>query len=110
MPVERFRGDTKPFVVNLKTVSTGLPLDITSCSFLMTVDSVQDPPDNTTRQFQLTGSILGSPTLGVVQFLPSASETNITGAFFFDIQMTDANGYINTIKKDKIKFIQDLSF
>jgi hypothetical protein len=110
MTIERFRGDTVPFVVNLTLKSSGLPADTTGCTYLMTVDKNKDPITPATRQFQLTGVIIGSPLLGVVSFSPSAANVDIVGDYFYDVQQTDASGKVRTCTKAKIKFIQDLSF
>lgn len=110
MPVERYRGDTEPFPISLKYKATGLPFDTTGCTYVMTVDKNKDPTTTATRQFQLVGVIQGNPLDGVVHFLPSAANVDLVGDYFFDIQQTNSLGFIRTVKKDKIKFIQDLSF
>lgn len=109
MPVEYYRGDTEPFVIALTYKSTGLPVDITGSTYLMTVDSLKDPVDNSTRQFQLAGVIQGAPVNGIVHFTPTALNTNIVGDFWFDIQQTNSAGAVKTIRKEKIKFLQDIS-
>lgn len=109
MAIERFRGDTDPIVINLKYKSTGLPFDATGCTYLLTVDSLKDPPDTATRQFQLSGIIQGLPTAGIIAFTPTVSNVDLVGDFFFDIQQTNSVGSVKTIKKDKIKFLQDIT-
>jgi hypothetical protein len=43
----RIRGDTFPFTICLEI--NGAPLDITGFTIVLTVDELEEPPDNTTQ-------------------------------------------------------------
>jgi len=104
--IERKRGDTYPMHFTIK--SNGVPLDITSCAFKLTVDPQKDPVDAVNNLFSLTG-VLESPLTGLVRFDVGTLQANHLGKFFYDLQMIDAAGYIRTIEKDKFNFVQDIT-
>jgi len=107
--LERKRGDTYADVFVFKNKATGVPLDLTGCSFLLTVDPTKDPVDNSANIYQLTGTIVSPATDGRVSFAPSDLQANQLGAFFFDIQMTDASGKKRTVDSGKYKYTQDIT-
>ena len=105
--VERKRGDTYPEYFDVK--SNGVLLDITDCTFKLTVDPRKDPPDTTLNLFVIAGVIDGLPTLGKIRFDFTLADVDHLGKFYYDIQMIDAAGYIRTIEKDKWTFVQDIT-
>ena len=104
----RSRGDTYGDEFLIRSAATGLPINLTGCSFLMTLDPEQAPATNTNNVFQLTGSVLDAAT-GSVEFAPSAGQADLVGSYFFDIQMTDAVGRKRTIKYGTYTFKQDIT-
>ena len=109
-----YRGDTKPRIVTLREKTNddtlGAVIDITSCSFIMTVDPKKNPTDNVNNLFQIVGVISGDPLLGKVVFAPAVGDTDqAIATYYYDIQMTDASGYISTIALDKFKIIQEIT-
>ena len=107
LTIERIRGDTFPFVFTLSD-SSGNPIDITSFTFLLTVDPSEDPPNADNNLFVLTGSIIDAVN-GKVEFAPSAVQADNIGEYFFDVQMTDASSAIRTIVKGPWTFTQDIT-
>ncbi len=106
--ITRKRGDTAADVFTL-TDSAGAALDITSFSFLLTVGSLEDPPDANSQLYQLTGTILDALN-GVVEFVPSAANADQDPeTYFYDVQMTDAAARIKTIEKGEYIYEQDIT-
>jgi len=106
--ISRRRGDTKPIAFKFwADKSAGIPLDISLFSFILTVDPSKAPVDATNNLFSLVGEIYAE---GSVRFLPTALQMDITpGTYFYDLQVTDAEGFIGTEKLDKFKVSQDIT-
>lgn len=107
--IERKRGDTYADVFVFKNKATGVPLDLTGCSFLLTLDPAKDPVDNANNVYQLTGTIVAPATDGRVSFAPSDVQANQLGSFFFDVQMIDASSKKRTVDSGKYKYTQDIT-
>lgn len=106
--ITRYRGDTAADEFTIQD-EAGQPVNITSCSFILSVNTLKNPPDGTTELFRVTGTILDAPN-GVVEFTPSSLQANQSpGKYFYDVQMTDAGGRIRTIDKGLYKFLQDIT-
>lgn len=109
--INKYRGDTKPIVFKLwEDKDAGTPLDITNFTFKFTVNSLQDPTASDTPVFSLVGAIITPASDGRVRFLPSANNMDIDPAiYFFDFEVTDADGFISTEMKDRFILTQDIS-
>lgn len=106
--IERYRGDTFANVFQVKD-SLGDPVDITSYTFKLTVSSLRSPGDDSTQLFQLTG-VLVQPLSGTVKFAPNGTQANqLPGTYYYDIQMTDSEGAIQTIAAGKYIIRQDIT-
>lgn len=103
-----YRGDSWPFVVTLTDKKTGLPLEITSHTFKLTVDRKLSPTDATTKIFETTGTIV-SPSAGTVRFSPTAENHATAGNFYYDIQMTNSSGNKKTLPKSQYIILQDIT-
>lgn len=106
MDITRFRGDTKPFKVLLSDASG--PLDLTGCVVVLTTNTKASPVDSSTQVFQLTGSAT-APATGVVEFSLNSTQADNVGYFYFDIQITDAQGKIFTVSNGMFVFKQDIT-
>jgi hypothetical protein len=106
--IERPRGDTYADVVLIKSKKTGLPINITGYSFLLTVDPNKAPTDASTKLFQLTGTIIDAPN-GQVSFAPDVTQADHVGSYYYDVQMVDSAGKKRTILSGKYKFTQDIT-
>lgn len=106
--IERMRGDTYADEFTIKSKKTKQPINITGYSFLMTLDSRKDPTDETTKLYQLTGTIVDGPN-GRVEFAPSAVQADRVGLFFYDVQMVDGSARKRTVVKAKYKYTQDIT-
>ncbi len=106
--INRYRGDTVPDEITVKQPD-GSPQDLTSYSFLLTVNSVKNPPDDTTQLFQVVGTIIDAPN-GVVEFAPNSTQANQTpGKYYFDIQAITPTGRKHTISAGIYRFKQDVT-
>ena len=105
--ITRYRGDTAPITgtVNLND----LPLDVTGCTFVLTADPSKAPTDAANNLFALTGELV-TPLTGAIKFPITAMQADQTpGTYYFDLQVTDAAGYKQTITLDKLIFKQDIT-
>lgn len=108
-PITIYRGDSYPIVLTIKDSATSLPLDLTSCSLLLTVDTLENPPDATTKVFQVVGVLDADPTTGVVVFTPTTADTAVAGDYYYDVQLTDADGNVRTIVKSTFTVTMDIT-
>lgn len=107
MDLTRKRGDTYADEIVLQSRSTGAAINITGCSFVLTVDPHQYPTDAAANLFALDGTILDAAA-GRVEFAPSSGQANQVGSYWYDIQMTDAVGRKRTILSGRYTFVQDI--
>lgn len=109
--IEMSRGDSYPLTMTIKSRSTGLPIDLTGYSFLMTVSSDKDPVDDTNEVFQVAGVVdadqVANP--GKVSFTPTTSDTATPGKFYYDIQWTVGATVRSWNKKNRFTITQDIS-
>ena len=104
--ITRYRADDFPIRVTIKDAN-GNALDITGCTFLLTVSEEADPSDAVEEIFSAVGTIIAPASSGVVEFSPPG--TSVVGVFYFDIQMTDSLGKIKTIDKGQYTILQDIT-
>ena len=104
----RTRGDTKAELFQLKV--NGVAVDISGDSFMLTVDPAPDPPDNTTKLFDIAG-VLVTPASGIFSFAPSTIQPTTPGDYYYDIQWTDSSdsSRVKTILKGKYTVEQDIT-
>ena len=106
--ITRYRGDTAADEITVQT-SAGAAVDVTGFTFVLTVSSLENPPDNVTELYNITGTIL-VPAAGTVEFVPSAIQADQKPAtYYYDIQMTDGAGRIKTIAKGAYIYTQDIT-
>ena len=116
--IEYKRGDTKPIVFLLwEDKAAGTALDIAGFTFRFTVNKKKEPVAGTDEpEFTLVGEIVTPTTDGKVRFLPSSSNSNLEPTneaskieYYYDFEVTDAEGLVGTEIIDKFKLIQDIS-
>jgi len=105
------RGDSRAKGFRL-TDESGAAVDITSFSFTLTVNTHRNPDPGVpigTELFTVAGVIITASD-GTFSFAPTAANTDQSpDTYFYDIQMTDAGGGIQTIIKGRFIVIQDIS-
>lgn len=107
--ITRKRGDTYAERITVINKETQAVIDITGCSFVLTVDPERAPATSANNLFSLTGTVTDAVN-GVVEFAPSAVQADqVPGTYYFDIQMTDGAGKKRTIDLDKWVVVQDIS-
>ena len=92
--IVRRRGDTKRIRVCVKTLVAAE--DITDASFKFTVNRLPYPAGAATQIFQVVGDVV-DPTNGIVEFPIQDGNEDISGFYFFDVEMVDPAGTIDTI-------------
>ena len=103
----RTRGDTFPFTISIEVDE--LPLDITGFTIVLTVDTLEDPPNSATQVFQASGVVTNGP-LGQVTFsLTTPQAATTPGDYFYDMQYTDLSSKIRTFAKGTWTVIQDIT-
>lgn len=100
----RIRGDTAAFSFDLKNPDS-TDRTITGFTYLLTVDTLESPPDNTTQVFQLTG-VEVSP---IVTFTQTTDDADNLGDFFYDVEEIDGSSLIRTIIKGNFQMLQDIT-
>jgi len=99
-----YRGDTAKLIFNLKD-STGAAFDGTGRTYLLSVNSLEEPPDGTTQIFQVAGVVATTQ----VSFTPTTPNVANVISAFFDIQETAADATILTIAKGAFLILQDVT-
>jgi hypothetical protein len=107
--IYRYRGDTAADTITEKVRATNLPRDITGYTYLLTLNTLKNPPDDSTQVLQIAG-VISDPTSGVVQFPWTALQADQPVAtYWYDIERTDTSGRKMTIAKNKYIFRQDIT-
>lgn len=104
--INRIRGDT--YADRFLVEAEGVQADISGCSFKLTLNAQRNPTDTSEELYQLTG-VVTTPTSGVVEFAPSASQADQVGLFYYDVQMVDSNGIKRTLVKDVYVYEEDIT-
>ena len=103
-----YRGDSYSKEFTITDEDTGLPIDINGYTFTMSVDTRENPTDDSTQIFFVAGLITDASE-GKVAFTPSSTDNNQTAqTYYYDIQMVTGTN-IRTIIKDKYVITQDIT-
>ncbi len=106
--IVRFRGDTAADEWTI-TNAAGVVIDLAGFSFVLSVNSLENPPDNVTELYNIVGAITDAVN-GVVEFAPTLGNADQKPAdYYYDVQMVDTGGRIKTIDKGKYTYTQDIS-
>jgi hypothetical protein len=108
MEIKRTRGDSYPDRFLITNLSTNEPANLTGCVIKMTVSKDKAPIDNANQVYQLVGQV-SDPTSGIVLFAPTEQQADLSGIYYFDLELTDSYGLKYTLVKDAISFEQDIT-
>jgi len=105
LDITMVRGDSYPITFTLKNTNTKqlLPLP-TGTTAKLTVTSIANPPDDTTKIFDLDG-VLTDP--GIAVFWPTSLQTANLLKAFYDIQLTGTDTSVRTVVKASFNIVQD---
>lgn len=108
--IKRFRGDSRSVEITVFD-SEGNAVDVASYTgATLTVNSLLNPPDISTQLFESTGDTVTDGINGVITFPITTTDTDQTpGTYFYDIELIDADGEVDTIIKSKFVIKQDIS-
>jgi len=105
-PILVARGDSPVMPITVK--SDGVVLDVTGYTFTLTVNSSDDPADDTGALFQINGAVVDGPN-GRVDFQPSIGDlTQTPDVYNYDIQMV-GGGSTRTILKGQFTIDPDIT-
>ena len=103
------RGDSYSKTIIITNSSTDSPVNLLGCAAKLTVATIANPPDDTTKLFELVGVIDSTPTTGKVTFTPSTTNNGTIGNYFYDVQITDGDGNVRTPIKSTYTITQDIT-
>jgi len=101
-----FRGDSYDLSFTITDSTTTLPVSLAGATLKLTVTTIKDPPDATTKLFDVAGVVDADPTTGIVTFKPTTLNTSVIGKYFYDIQLTSGTD-VRTVQKAKFDIVQD---
>ncbi len=103
--LERKCNDTFPYKVKMVD-ENNQDFDITGCTFYLSIHTDRNPVDTTTQVALLSG--VTDVDTSVVAFPFSETDAAQTpGTYYYDIQMTDADGYKLTFQEGSMIFTED---
>jgi len=106
--ITRVRGDTFPFAFRVKD-SNGTVVPITGYTFKLSVDTREEPDDDTTLLFEIDGVITDGDN-GLVQFTLSSLQADQTpGTYYYDVEQIDLASKTRTILKGEWIVVQDVT-
>jgi hypothetical protein len=100
----RFRGDTDDLV--FKLTSNGAPVPLAGCSAVLSVSSEENPAVAT---YEFQSNAVVDAQAGTLSFPFTPTQVDLVGEYYFDVQLTDADGKTKTLRKAKITFKQDIT-
>ena len=103
------RGDSRPIPFVLSNSVTGVALDLTSyTSPVLAVNTLSEPPDDTTEVFKVVGTFDADRTTGKISFSPTTANSDQTPeTYFYDAQVLDAAGQKLTFVEGDFVLTQD---
>jgi hypothetical protein len=104
----RFRGDNYADEFEVILERDGEPVSINGCTFVMSVASDKNPSATDPLVYQVFGQVTDAVD-GLVEFAPTASQTDMTGFYYYDVQMQDSSGIIRTLISDSYVFKPDIT-
>ena len=108
LDITRTRGDTYPVRLVLKD-KLGTRIDLTGWSFRLTVDPSPAPADAASKVIGLA-AIPTAPETGAVALPLTTTDAAIApGTYYFDVEATDAAGFVRTLASGRWTVIPDIT-
>lgn len=105
--LKRYRGDTDKIGVQLS--SKGAPINLTGCSLMLSVSAVSNPKSSTEIIQQTTATLDDDPSTGKAYFEFDPGDWDFIGTYYYDIQLTYADGTVKTVTKSHLTIEQDIT-
>lgn len=108
MQIIRYRGDTYADAFTVFNEKTGDIVNVGGCTFKMSVAIGTKCDPDRLLQYTLVG-IVDDAEEGAISFAPNESQANLTGFFFYDVEMQDSQGVVRTLASDSYVYKQDIT-
>src|SRR5688572_22316142 len=104
------RGDTRNIDVTFYESDGTTPIDLTGGTVYFTVNSSNDPADDTTAAISKDVTDHTAPTLGTTRITldPADTEDLTAGTYYYDVQLKDADDNVVSTKSDKFIILADI--
>lgn len=107
-PLEFIKRDTVTLTITF-TDQDGAPINLTGATVFLTVKENPTDPDSEAL-IATSWSSHTDPTAGVTAVTLSSGQTNIpTGSYYYDFQIRDGGGAIQSTKKGTLIVLQDIT-
>lgn len=108
--IEIIRGDTRTITATFVD-SSGAPLDLTGGKVFFTVNSSNEPSDDSGAVITKDVTSFATPTSGVATItLASSDTTNVApGTYWYDLQFVSAGGVVTSLEKAKFVVKADIT-
>ena len=107
--VKQYLGDTKVITLTL-TDQDDQPINLTGATVYLTIKKSARDAD-TEAVLQKTVTTHSSPTTGetVINISPADTRDKKAGKYYYDIQLTEAEGKVTTINIGRWELLQDIT-
>lgn len=107
-PLEFIRRDTVTLTITF-TDQDGTPIDLTGSTVFFTLKEKPTDPDSEAL-IATSWTVHSDPTAGVTSVTLSTSQTDIDpGSYYYDFQIRDGGGAIQSTKKGTLVVLQDIT-
>ena len=105
------RGDSRTITVTFVQSDGITPIDLTGGKVYFTVNSSNNPTDDSGAVLQKTVTSFAAPTTGVASIsLTNGDTQSITpGTYYYDVQLKDGSGNFVSSKQDQFIVIADVT-
>lgn len=104
--LELRRGDTKVYALHF-TDSSGEDINITGWTVFFTASADPEPTNDDNAIIKKTVTVHSDPTNGRTTVILSATDTNILGDYYYDIQVKRVDNSIITVIQGLLTFNAD---
>lgn len=109
LAITMYRGDSYPISFTIKDKISKMPINLAGSTAIMTVTTAIAPVDDSTKVFETIGDIDDDPSTGRVFFTPTTTNTGTVGKYFYDVQITGADGTVRTVAKSTFTVNMDIT-